>query len=225
MRSEALKKKTQILKLKINEIFYSIQGESSYMGKPCVFIRLTYCNLHCSYCDTKYAFFEGVDMTLNEIINQVSSYRCNLVEITGGEPLLQKNVLPLMNMLCDLDYDVMLETGGHIDISAVDKRVKKIMDLKCPSSGEVEKNYWPNIKQLMPSDEVKFVIGNREDYVWAKKVIEDHLLNDRSKILFSPIFDKIEYSQLAKWILEDHLDVRMQLQLHKFIWPLDTRGV
>jgi 7-carboxy-7-deazaguanine synthase len=225
MRSEAFKEKTLTLKLKINEIYYSIQGESSYMGKPCVFIRLTYCNLRCTYCDTKYAFFEGVDMTLNEIIKQVSSYNCDLVEITGGEPLLQKNVLPLMNILCDLDYEVLLETGGHIDVSAVDKRVKKIMDLKCPSSGEAEKNYWPNIKQLMPTDEVKFVIGNRKDYVWAKKVMEDNKLNERATILFSPIFDKIDYSKLAKWILEDHLDVRMQLQLHKFIWPLNRKGV
>jgi 7-carboxy-7-deazaguanine synthase len=195
------------------------------MGQPCVFIRLTYCNLRCTYCDTQYAFFEGKELSLSEIINRVASYRCKLVEITGGEPLIQENVLSLMKKLCDQDYKVLLETAGHMDICEVDKRVKKIMDIKCPSSGEVDKNYWPNISQLTASDEVKFVIGDKKDYAWAKRVIQENKLDHRCNILFSPVFNKVEYKKLAEWILRDHLEVRMQLQLHKLIWSPDMRGV
>jgi 7-carboxy-7-deazaguanine synthase len=213
------------LKLKINEIFYSIQGESSAMGLPCIFIRLTYCNLRCSYCDTEYAFFEGEDKTIEEILQQIESYHCNLVEITGGEPLIQKNVYPFMKLLCDQGYKVMLETAGHMDISAVDHRVKKIMDLKCPSSGEMEKVYWPNINHLNSEDEVKFVISDRQDFAWAGEVMNKYRLSEKCHILFSPNFGKIEYDQLAEWILQEQFPVRLQLQLHKFIWSADKKGV
>ena len=212
-------------KLKVNEIFFSIQGESSAMGIPCVFIRLTYCNLRCSYCDTTYAFFEGKDLTIREILNKISSYRCNLIEITGGEPLLQKNVYPLMKVLCDKGFDVMLETAGHIDIGVVDDRVKRIVDLKCPTSGESEKNFWPNINYLNKHDEVKFVIGNRQDFDWSKEILNRYRLAEKCQVLFSPVYGTLELAQLAGWILEENLPVRMQLQLHKYIWSPDKRGL
>ena len=211
--------------LKINEIFFSIQGESTYAGLPCVFVRLTYCNLRCTYCDTSYAFTEGRDMTLEEILTQVEGYGCRLVEITGGEPLLQKNVYPLMTELCDRGYQVLLETGGHMSIRTVDSRVVRIMDIKCPSSGESDKNDWSNIEALTARDEVKFVIGNREDYEWAKRILFQHKLNERCTVLFSPVFNALPNRQLAEWILEDKLPVRFQLQLHKYIWEPDRRGV
>ena len=211
--------------LKINEIFFSIQGESTYAGLPCVFVRLTYCNLRCTYCDTSYAFTEGRDMTLEEILTQVEGYGCRLVEITGGEPLLQKNVHLLMTELCDRGYQVLLETGGHMSIRTVDSRVVRIMDIKCPSSGESDKNDWSNIEALTARDEVKFVIGNREDYEWAKRILFQHKLNERCTVLFSPVFNALPNRQLAEWILEDKLPVRFQLQLHKYIWEPDRRGV
>jgi 7-carboxy-7-deazaguanine synthase len=213
------------LKLKINEIFYSLQGESSAMGIPCVFIRLTYCNLRCSYCDSQYAFFEGTDMTIKYILKKIESYHCNLIEITGGEPLLQQNIYPLMEILCDKGYEVMLETAGHIDISGVDARVKRIVDLKCPSSGESDKNFWPNINYLNKHDEVKFVIGDRQDFDWSKEILNRYLLAEKCQVLFSPVFGVIELAQLAGWILQENLPVRMQLQLHKYIWSPDKRGV
>lgn len=211
--------------LKINEIFFSIQGESTYAGLPCVFVRLTYCNLRCTYCDTSYAFTEGRDMALEEILSQVEGYGCRLVEITGGEPLLQKNVHLLMTELCDRGYQVLLETGGHMSIRTVDSRVVRIMDIKCPSSGESDKNDWSNIEALTARDEVKFVIGNREDYEWAKRILFQHKLNERCTVLFSPVFNALPNRQLAEWILEDKLPVRFQLQLHKYIWEPDRRGV
>ncbi len=211
--------------LKINEIFFSIQGESTYAGLPCVFVRLTYCNLRCTYCDTSYAFTEGSDRTLDEIVKEVEKYGCPLVEITGGEPLLQKNVYPLMRTLCDRGYQVLLETGGHMDIRSIDKRVVRIMDVKCPSSGESDKNDWSNLEVLTTKDQVKFVIGNREDYDWAKQVVQRHHLDARCTVLFSPVFGALENSVLAEWILADRLAVRFQLQLHKYIWAPDRRGV
>ena len=211
--------------LKINEIFFSIQGESTYAGLPCVFVRLTYCNLSCTYCDTTYAFTEGQDMALEEILTQVQSYGSRLVEITGGEPLLQKNVHLLMTELCNRGYRVLLETGGHMSIRPVDSRVTRIMDIKCPSSGESDKNDWSNIEALTARDEVKFVIGNREDYEWAKRILFQHKLNERCTVLFSPVFNALPNRQLAEWILEDKLPVRFQLQLHKYIWEPDRRGV
>jgi 7-carboxy-7-deazaguanine synthase len=213
------------LTLKINEIYYSLQGESTHMGKPCVFIRLTYCNLRCSYCDTEYAFYEGTELALSKIIEKVKSYKCQLVEITGGEPLIQKNVLPLMQILCDSDFEVLLETAGHMDISQADARVKKIMDIKCPSSGEAEKMNWKNLEHLKNGDEVKFVVGTEEDLEYSKKTIITHGLYQRFEVLISPVFNKISNREIAEWILENNLPVRMQVQLHKLIWEPDTRGV
>lgn len=212
--------------LKINEIFYSIQGESTYAGLPCVFIRLTYCNLRCVYCDTEYAFHEGTDMTISDVISEAGKYKCKLVEITGGEPLFQENVHELMRELCAMGYDVMLETGGSLPIENVDSRVKIIMDLKTPFSNMESKNRYENIKYLKTSDEVKFVIGSREDYVWAKNKIQEYGLTDIvGQVLFSPVFEKIENIDLAGWILEDRLNVRFQFQMHKYIWHPETRGV
>ncbi len=212
--------------LKINEIFYSIQGESTKAGLPCVFVRLTYCNIRCVYCDTEYAFYEGVDRTIDEIVDEVKSYNCKLVEITGGEPLVQENVHILIKQLCELGYEVLLETGGSLPIESVDKRVKIIMDLKTPYSKMEKKNRYENIQYLKPTDEVKFVIGNRDDYDWAKGVIQKYaLINRVEQVLLSPVFDNIENIQLAEWILQDKLNVRFQLQMHKYIWHPETRGV
>ncbi len=212
-------------KLKINEIFYSIQGESSFSGLPCVFVRLTYCNLRCSFCDTEYAFFEGDEMVIDDIFDQVVAYECRLVEITGGEPLIQKNVQQLMTKLCDAGYQVLLETAGHMDISNVDKRVHCIMDIKCPSSNESDKILWENISSLTEKDEVKFVIGNKDDFNYAVEVVEKYKLSDKCMVLFSPVFDKLGNESLARWILDNKIPVRMQLQMHKFIWSPDARGV
>lgn len=212
-------------KLRINEIFFSIQGESTYAGLPCVFVRLTYCNLRCSYCDTEYSFHEGEWRNFDDIINEVKSYKCKLVEVTGGEPLLQDNVHPFMKRLCDEGMDVMLETGGHMDIMRVDKRVKRIMDIKCPSSGETDKMCWQNINHINSNDQIKFVVGTREDYQFAKDTIAKYKLAGLCPLLISPVFGKIDLEQLAGWILQDNLDVRMQLQMHKYIWQPDKRGV
>ena len=211
--------------LKINEIFYSIQGESSLAGLPCIFIRLTYCNLRCSYCDTEYAFYEGTDYTIEEILAEIKKYDCKLVEVTGGEPLVQKEVLPLMKNLCDSGYDVMIETGGSLSINEIDKRVKIIMDLKCPSSKMAEKNLYENIDVLKLNDEVKFVIGNRQDYGWSKNVISQYQLTEKCSVLFSNVFEELKPVQLAEWILEDNLKVRFQIQMHKYIWDPKKRGV
>jgi len=211
--------------LKINEIYHSIQGESTKAGLPCVFVRLTYCNLRCSYCDTEYAFYEGYDSSLEEVINEVKKYGCNLVEVTGGEPLVQKESLELMEKLCDEGFEVMLETGGSLPIENVDKRVRVILDLKCPSSKMMKKNMYENIDHLKPIDEVKFVIGTRKDYEWSKEQVEKYELNKKCGVLFSVVFDKLEPLMLVDWILEDKLDVRYQLQMHKFIWQPDKKGV
>jgi 7-carboxy-7-deazaguanine synthase len=211
--------------IKINEIFYSIQGESSKTGLPCVFIRLTYCNLRCTYCDTEYAFYTGEEKSVEEIINEVKKSDCNLVEITGGEPLIQIESLELMRRLCDDGNEVMLETGGSLPIKNVDKRVLIVMDLKCPSSKMEKKNLYENINFLKPSDELKFVIGNREDYDWANEIISKFSIPGKCKILFSVVFGKLEPVQLVNWILEDKLDVRYQLQTHKYIWHPETKGV
>lgn len=212
-------------KLKINEIFYSIQGESSLMGRPCVFVRLTYCNLRCAYCDTEYAFYEGREISIDEIIAEVDKYKCNLVEITGGEPLIQKNVHELMKQLCDKDYLVMIETAGSLPIQTIDKRVKIIMDLKTPSSGMADKNLYDNLQFLKRIDELKFVIGTKEDYEWVKEKIKEYNLLDNVVVLMSPVFDTMPNIDLAKWILDDRLNVRFQLQMHKYIWDPLARGV
>ncbi|MGI9114907.1 MAG: radical SAM protein [Chthoniobacterales bacterium] len=212
--------------LTIHEIYRSIQGESTWAGLPCVFVRLTFCNLRCTYCDTTQAFYQGEKKTLPEILATVTAFDCPLVEITGGEPLLQKNVLPLMSALADSSKTVLLETSGAHDISSVDPRVHRIMDLKTPSSGESHRNLWANIAHLTMRDEVKFVIGSREDYEWSRDSLREHNLSARCRaILFSPIFGRIEPREIAEWILADKLPVRFQLQLHKFIWPPEARGV
>lgn len=212
--------------LKINEIFHSIQGESTKAGLPCVFVRLTYCNIRCVYCDTEYAFYEGVDRTIDDIIDEVRSFNCKLVEITGGEPLVQENVHILMKRLCDMGFDVMIETGGSLPIENIDKRVKIIMDLKTPYSKMEKKNRYENIQHLKSNDEVKFVIGSREDYDWTKEILNKYGLFDIvEQVLFSPVFDRVENIQLAEWILHDKLNVRFQLQMHKYIWHPETRGV
>ncbi len=211
--------------LKVNEIYYSLQGESTYAGLPCVFVRLTYCNLRCSYCDTEYAFYEGSDMTIEEIVDKVKSFDCNLVEVTGGEPLFQEESIVLMKALCDKGFEVMLETGGHMDIKDVDKRVKIILDLKTPSSKMMKKNLYENINNLKAEDEVKFVIGTREDYEWSKSIVEKYKLSDNFTVLFSSVYGKIQNKDLAEWILEDKLNVRFQLQNHKYIWKPNLRGV
>jgi len=212
--------------LKINVIYHSIQGESTYAGRPCVFIRLTYCNLRCTYCDTEYAFYEGKELSLEHIIDEVEKYNCKLVEVTGGEPLVQMDeCLELMKRLCELGYEVLIETGGSLPIKDIDHRVKIIMDLKCPSSGMEKKNLYDNVQYLKQTDELKFVIGSREDYNWSVEVLRKYHLPGKCEILFSVVFGTLEPVQLVNWILEDKLDVRFQLQMHKYIWHPETKGV
>jgi 7-carboxy-7-deazaguanine synthase len=212
--------------LTVNEIYHSIQGESTWAGRPCVFVRLTFCDLRCNYCDTAYAFYEGEKIPLPEILKRVRMFECPLVEITGGEPLLQKNVLPLMTMLADAGMVVLLETSGAHDISEVDARVHRIMDLKTPGSGECERNLWSNISRLTGRDEVKFVIGSREDYEWSRERMREHALSQRCRaVLFSPIFGRIQPREIVEWMLADKLEARFQLQMHKFIWSPTARGV
>lgn len=215
--------------LTINEIFYSIQGESTFAGQPCIFVRLTGCDLRCTYCDTEYAFYEGKRRTLNDIMAEIEKYPCRLVEVTGGEPLLQKRVHTLMSRLCDAGYTVLIETSGAHDIAPVDARVHRIMDLKCPSSDECGRNRMENLQLLGVRDEVKFVIGTEEDYAWAKAQVLAGVPGwaDRVKaILFSPVFGKMTPLDLATHIMADALPrVRMQLQMHKLIWEPNQRGV
>lgn len=211
--------------MKINEIFHSIQGESSYAGLPCTFVRLTYCNLRCSYCDSEYAFFEGREMTVGGVLQEIGRHGCRLVEITGGEPLLQEEVYALIDRLLASGYTVLLETSGSVDIGLVNPRAVKIMDLKCPSSGESEKNLLSNLSKLQPQDEVKFVIGTREDYLWAKAMIEEQRLSERCGVLLSAVFGKIPPRQVVEWMLSDGLNARFQLQLHKYVWDAGARGV
>ena len=213
-------------KLKINEIYLSVQGESTWAGLLCVFVRLTGCDSRCSYCDTEYAFYEGTRKSLDEVFGEVVRFECPLVEITGGEPLLQKNVLSLMTALCDADRTVLIETSGAHDISGIDPRVHRIMDLKTPSSGEHGKNLYSNIAVLNHRDEVKFVIGSREDYEWSREQIGSHALAERvNAVLLSPVFGRIEPRQIVEWMLDDRLPARFQLQIHKFIGEPRARGV
>lgn len=214
------------LTLKINEIFHSIQGESSFAGQRCVFVRLTGCDLRCTYCDTEYAFYEGQKRTLESILDEVAQYHCPVVEVTGGEPLLQKNVHPLMVALCDAGYTVLIETSGAHEIGGIDPRVHRIMDLKTPSSGESNRNRMNNLEKLTTRDEVKFVIGSQEDYEWAREQVRKGDWAERVRtVLFSPVFGKMTPLALAESILKDRLPVRMQLQMHKFIWEPNQRGV
>lgn len=212
--------------LTVNEIFYSIQGESTRAGTPCVFVRLTACDLRCSWCDTPYAFHEGRKMSLDEVIAIVDQHNCRLVEITGGEPLLQEDVYPLMDRLLSTGHSVMLETGGHRPIDRVPADVVKIVDVKCPGSGEADKNDWRNLERLAPHDEVKFVIKDRADYDFAREVIARHDLPSRAAaVLMSPVHGALDPKTLSEWMLADHVPARLQLQLHKYIWHPAARGV
>ena len=212
--------------LTINEVFYSIQGESSYSGQPCVFVRLTACDLRCSWCDTPYAFHEGQKRSVDEVMAEVERHGCRLVEITGGEPLLQEDVYPLMERLLSAGCTVMLETGGHRPVDRVPPDVIKIVDVKCPGSGEAARNHWNNLDRLAPHDEVKFVLRDRQDYEFALDVIRRHQLAGRcASLLFSPVHGVLDPRVLSEWILADRAPVRLQLQLHKIVWSPDTRGV
>jgi len=211
--------------LKINEIYLSVQGESTWAGLPCVFIRLTGCSLRCTWCDTAYAFYEGVDNGLEEVLAKVDACGIRLAEITGGEPLEQEGVYPLMDALLTKGYQVLLETSGAVDVARVPKAVVKIVDVKCPGSGEEARNLWSNFEKMVShQDELKFVIKDREDYDYAKSVIQKHNLVGKFTLLFSSAFEHLKPSDLAEWITADRLPVRFQLQMHKYVWPDETKG-
>lgn len=216
---------TQSTMVTVTEIFHSIQGESTYVGRPCVFVRLTGCPLRCTWCDTAYAFYGGRAMTLNDVVEQVRAFDCDLVEVTGGEPLSQPTALPLLTRLCDEEFEVLVETSGALDTAGVDRRVHVILDVKCPGSGMTDRMHWPNLDRLTPQDEVKFVIKDRADYEWAREVLLSRKLAARCTVLMSPVFGEVEVRQLAEWVLADKLPARFQLQLHKYIWAPDMRGV
>ena len=212
--------------LTVNEIFHSIQGESTFVGEPCVFVRLTACDLRCSWCDTPYAFHEGRKMSVEDVLGEVEKYGCSTVEVTGGEPLLQSDVYPLMSRLLETGKRVLLETGGHRSIADVPAGVVRIVDVKCPGSGESDKMDWENLNRVTASDQVKFVIKDRADYEFARAVVRRESLNQRvAAVLFSPVHGIMSAQELAEWMLADRLPVRLQLQAHKFIWSPDTRGV
>ena len=209
--------------LRINEIFYSIQGESSRIGMPTVFVRLTGCPMRCTYCDTAYAFHDGQQKEIEEIIQEIKKFDTNYVTVTGGEPLAQKNCIELMNQLCELGYQVSLETGGALDIKDVHSKVKIILDVKTPKSNEDKNNFWPNLSNIRTNDEIKFVIQDYEDFSWSMDIIEKYQLN-QNQILFSPVYNVLANEQLAEWILKHQLNVRLQLQLHKILWG-EKKGV
>jgi 7-carboxy-7-deazaguanine synthase len=211
--------------MRITEIFHSIQGESSYVGRPCVFVRLTGCPLRCTWCDTDYAFHGGRDCSIDEVLAQIRDYGCRLVEVTGGEPLVQPESFPLMTRLCDTGYTVLLETSGAIDIAPVDPRIHIILDVKCPGSGMTDRMHWANLSRLTSKDEVKFVLADRSDYDWAREILIRYDMASRCPVLFSPVFGALDVHVLAEWILADKLPVRFQMQLHKYIWAPDMRGV
>jgi 7-carboxy-7-deazaguanine synthase len=214
-------------KMRVTEIFYSIQGESSFAGMPCAFVRLTWCNLRCTWCDSEYTFTGGIEMTIDEVIEKVRGYGCNLVEITGGEPLVQKReCCELVKRLSDEGYTVLVETGGSLDAGVLDPRAIKILDVKCPGSGEADRNHWANLERLNPRDEIKFVIKDRADFDFALEIIRKYRLDEREpSILFSPVWDETELKDLAVWVLQSGVRGRMQLQMHKYIWGAETRGV
>ena len=212
--------------LTVNEIFHSIQGESTHTGRPCVFVRLTGCDLRCVWCDTPYAFHEGRKLDVDEVVAAVEQYRCDLVEITGGEPLLQEDVYPLMDRLLATGATVLLETGGHVSVARVPAAVVKVVDVKCPGSGECDRNAWDNLSRLTARDQVKFVIADRVDYEFARDVVRRHTLETRcGTVLFSAVHDLLPPARLAEWMLADRLPVRLQIQLHKHLWGAETRGV
>ncbi|MBW2218585.1 MAG: radical SAM protein [Deltaproteobacteria bacterium] len=211
--------------IKINEIFYSIQGESVYTGIPCIFIRLTGCNLRCSYCDTRYAYDKGIQYTIPEIVEKIKKYRCPVVQITGGEPLLQDETHLLINRLIEIGYQVLLETNGSFQVSHLNEKCIKIIDIKCPSSNESQSTDLDNIRRLNSLDQLKFVVGDRPDYEYAVKIMKtycQHISGDR--LLFSPVAGKLDPAEMASWILNDRLNARLQLQIHKILWPDESRG-
>jgi 7-carboxy-7-deazaguanine synthase len=212
-------------RLKVNEIFYSLQGESSRAGRPCVLVRLTGCQMRCSWCDSEHSFYSGEWMSRAEVLARVAAFGCPLVELTGGEPLLQPGARPLLAALCDAGYEVLLETGGGLDVGGVDPRVRRIVDVKCPASGEAENNRWENLAALTSRDELKFVVADEGDYHWAREVVLRRRLAERCPVHFSPVAGRLEPRRLAEWILADHLPVRLGLQLHKVLWGADARGV
>jgi 7-carboxy-7-deazaguanine synthase len=211
--------------LKVNEIFHSVQGESRHAGRPCVFVRLTFCNLRCAWCDTPYAFEEGSDLPVGSVLARVTAYGTRYVLVTGGEPLVQDGVHDLIGELCDRGFEVAVETGGSLDLAPLDRRATVVMDLKCPGSGMSGKNRWENLDLLRGADDVKFVVADRTDYEWAREVIERHRLAGRCGVLLSPVHGALHPRLLVEWILADHLAVRLQLQIHKYIWPPDMRGI
>ena len=211
--------------MRITEIFHSIQGESTYIGQPCIFVRLTGCPLRCTWCDTDYAFYGGRECSIGEVLAEVQHYGCRLVEVTGGEPLAQPESFQLLTKLCDAGYTVLLETSGAIDIAPVDPRVHVILDVKCPGSGMTDRMHWPNLSRLTVKDEAKFVLADRTDYDWAREVLTRYDTANHCSVLFSPVFGSLDVRELAEWILADKLSVRFQLQLHKYIWAPDMRGV
>lgn len=210
--------------MRVTEIFHSIQGESSHAGRPCVFVRLTGCNLRCRWCDSEYTFTGGEKTSLDDVLTRVRGYGCKLVEITGGEPLAQSEAFDLIRTLCDEGFEVLIETSGSIDITPVDRRAKIILDVKCPGSGEAAKNRWENLDSLRPHDEVKFVIADRTDYDFAKRIVAEKNL-DRWTVLFSPVWGELDMKSLAEWMLADRVAARLQTQLHKHIWGAEARGV
>lgn len=212
--------------LRITEIFRSIQGESTHAGRPCTFVRLTGCPMRCVWCDSEYTFTGGDHFSIDQILEQVQSYGCKLVEVTGGEPLAQQEAFSLIERLCSDGYEVLVETGGFCSTEKVDPRARIILDVKCPHSGEAERNHWPNLERLRPNmDEVKFVIVDRDDWTFANEIIEKYDLSKRAAILISPAWGLIDLRQLADWVAASGLDVRMQLQLHKYIWGPEVHGV
>ena len=211
--------------MRVTEIFHSIQGESSYAGQPCVFVRLTGCPLRCTWCDTDYAFYGGHECSIGAVLAKVHTYGCRLVEVTGGEPLVQPESLLLMTRLCDAGYSVLLETSGAVDITPVDSRAHVILDVKCPGSGMTNRMHWPNLSQLAAKDEAKFVLADRADYDWAREILVRYDIANRCTVHFSPVFGSLDVRELAEWILADKLPVRFQLQMHKYIWAPDMRGV
>jgi 7-carboxy-7-deazaguanine synthase len=210
--------------MRVTEIFHSIQGESTHAGRPCVFVRLTGCNLRCRWCDSAYTFTGGEKMTVEDVVGKVMAYGCNLVEVTGGEPLAQAEAFELIDRLCDHGLEVLVETSGSIDVSPTDPRAKLILDVKCPGSGEAGSNRWANLELLRPHDEIKFVIADRADYEWAREVIRSRSL-DRWPVLLSPVWGEMDPRSLAEWMLADRVPARFQTQLHKHLWGADARGV
>jgi 7-carboxy-7-deazaguanine synthase len=213
--------------LRVTEIFRSIQGESTHAGRPCTFVRLTGCPMRCVWCDSEYTFTGGENIPLDELMSRIQSFGCKLVEVTGGEPLAQKEAFRLVQQLCDEGFEVLVETGGYLSTAELDERAKIILDVKCPASGEAERNHWPNLARLRPAlDEVKFVVADRSDFDFALEVIAQYDLERRAKaLLISPAWGLVDLQQLANWVAESALNIRMQLQMHKYIWGPEVRGV